>query len=55
LKIGSSNEESKLKFIRALETSKEFSGVQLVSVKGAQSGETVDRETLDLTVVYSRI
>jgi type IV pilus assembly protein PilN len=55
LKIGSSNEESKLKFIRALETSKEFSGVQLASVKGAQNGETVDRETLELTVVYSRI
>jgi type IV pilus assembly protein PilN len=55
LRVGASGEEAKLKFLRALETSKEFSNVQLVSVKEATSSDQGDRETLDLDVVYSRI
>jgi hypothetical protein len=55
LRVGASSEEAKLKFLRALESSKEFSNVQLVSDKTAQNGEQGDRETVDLDVVYSRI
>src|SRR5450755_78324 len=55
LRVGASNEESKLKFIRALESSKEFTGVQLLSDKTAQASDPSDRETLELNVVYSRI
>ena len=55
LRVGASSEEAKLKFLRALESSKEFSNVQLVSDKTASNGEQGDRETVDLSVVYSRI
>ena len=55
LKIGTRDEDAKLKFIRALESSKEFSQVQLIGMKGAQNADSVDRETLELSVVYSRI
>ncbi len=55
LRVGTNSEEAKLKFLRALEASKEFSNVQLVSDKAAQSSDQGDRETLDLDVVYSRI
>jgi Tfp pilus assembly protein PilN len=55
LRVGASSEEAKLKFLRALEASKEFSNVQLVSDKAATINDQGDRETLDLDVVYSRI
>jgi hypothetical protein len=55
LRVGASTEEAKLKFLRALESSKEFSNVQLISEKIAQASDQGDRETLDLDVVYSRI
>jgi type IV pilus assembly protein PilN len=54
IKVGTSSEEAKLKFIRALEESKEFSDVQLVSDHAALSGDPADKETLELNVVYSR-
>ena len=54
LKVGASNEEAKLKFIRALEESKEFSGVELVSDRAAVNGDPGDKETLELNVLYSR-
>lgn len=55
IKVGTNNEEAKLKFIRALEESKEFSGVELVSDHQGLTGDPVDKETLELNVVYSRI
>src|SRR5271154_1115177 len=55
LRVGTNSEEAKLKFLRALEASKEFSSVQLVSDKTASNGEQGDREIVDLDVVYSRI
>jgi|SRR5580700_10331160 type IV pilus assembly protein PilN len=54
LRVGASDEEAKLKFIRALESSKEFSGVELVSERAATAADQGDRETIELTVVYSR-
>ena len=54
IKVGTSSEEAKLKFIRALEESKEFSDVQLVSDHAALTGDPADKETLELNVVYSR-
>jgi len=55
IKVGTNSEEAKLKFIRALEDSKEFSGVELLSDRMAPAGDAADKETLDLSVVYSRI
>jgi type IV pilus assembly protein PilN len=56
LKVGANSEESKLKFIRALEASKEFSGVELVSDKVALPTDTQsERDTVELNLVYSRI
>ena len=55
IKVGTSNEEAKLKFIRALEASKEFRGVELVSDRTALTGDAAEKETLELNVEYSRI
>jgi Tfp pilus assembly protein PilN len=55
LRVGASSEEAKLKFLRALESSKEFSAVNLESVKTSQGNDKDDPETLELEVVYSRI
>jgi len=52
--VGASTEEAKLKFIRALEESKEFSSIELVSDRTAVAGDSADKETLELSVVYSR-
>jgi type IV pilus assembly protein PilN len=54
IKVSTSNEEAKLKFIRALEESKEFRDLELGSDRISLSGDPADRETLDLTVEYSR-
>jgi hypothetical protein len=54
IKVGASTEEAKLKFIRALEESKEFSSIELVSDRTAVAGDSADKETLELSVVYSR-
>lgn len=54
LRVGATSEEAKLKFIRALETSKEFSGVELVSEKTSSAENQADREVIELNVVYSR-
>jgi type IV pilus assembly protein PilN len=53
IRVGASNEESKLKLIRALEESKQFSNLELVNDRQAQPGDA-DKETLELTVAYSR-
>ncbi|MGA2419846.1 MAG: hypothetical protein ABSG69_07145 [Candidatus Acidiferrum sp.] len=56
LRVGASSEEAKLKFLRALESSKEFSSVKLVNDKTTPSANNQsDKETLELALVYSRI
>jgi type IV pilus assembly protein PilN len=49
--ISAMSEEAKLKFMHALEQSRSFSQVQLVTEKAAESGTRIDAE---LTVVYLR-
>jgi hypothetical protein len=53
LKVGAVSEESKLKFLRALEGSKAFSNVLLLSDQaGAQAGG--DPEVLEVSLIYTR-
>ena len=57
LTVGAANDEAKLKFLRALEESNEFSEVQVLSVHVASSnpGATItDQKVVQLTTVYSR-
>jgi type IV pilus assembly protein PilN len=51
LMISAMSEEAKLKFMHALEQSRSFSQVQLLTEKTAEPGTRIDAE---LTVVYSR-
>lgn len=53
LKVGAIDEQSKLKFLDAMEKSKAFSGMELKTDQASeQSNATTDRITLDLTVWY---
>ena len=52
-KVGASSEEAKVKFLRALEDSKQFSGIALT--KAAVPANGTDALVLDLTAVYSRL
>jgi hypothetical protein len=53
LVVGALSDESKLKFLRALESSKEFSRIQvLAETRPNRAGET-DRVYLELTAWYS--
>jgi hypothetical protein len=53
LKVGAMDDESKIKFLEAMEKSKAFSGMELKSEQeGEQNGSVTDRITLDLTVWY---
>jgi Tfp pilus assembly protein PilN len=52
LVVGATGDESKLKFLRALEESKEFSRVQLQLTRPGRPGEA-DRVFLELTAWYS--
>jgi type IV pilus assembly protein PilN len=54
LTVGTSNDEAKLKFLRALESSHQFSAVELDSEKPAKSQGTGDQKLVELTAVYSR-
>jgi type IV pilus assembly protein PilN len=54
LKVGATSEEAKIKFLRALEASREFTHIQLDNT-GAPNGLSGDVSSLDLTAVYSRI
>jgi len=56
LTVGASNDETELKFLKALEDSKEFSEVQVLNVhKPNSTGNTSgDQEVVQLTTVYSR-
>jgi type IV pilus assembly protein PilN len=55
LTVGTSNDEAKLKFLRALEESKQFSGIELDSERVPSKG-TVDagQKVVELKAVYSR-
>ena len=52
LTVGASTDESKIKFLHAIENSSAFSNVVLLSVHGAQTGG--DLATLELNAIYAR-
>jgi type IV pilus assembly protein PilN len=54
LTVGASNDEAKLKFLRALEESKQFSGIELGSEHAPKSGTAGDQKVVELTTIYSR-
>jgi type IV pilus assembly protein PilN len=56
LTVGASSDETELKFLKALEDSKEFSEVQVLNVHSPNStGNTSgDQKVVQLTTVYSR-
>lgn len=54
LTIGASSDEAKLKFLTALETSREFSHVELLSEHKPTSQSATDQTLVDLKVIYSR-
>ena len=52
LTVGATTDESKIKFLHAMENSSAFSNVELVSIRGAQTGG--DLATLELNAIYAR-
>ena len=56
LTVGATNDEAELKFVRALEDSKEFTEVQIQNVHhaGSLGNSSGDQEVIQLTTVYSR-
>jgi type IV pilus assembly protein PilN len=54
LTVGTSNDEAKVKFIRALEESKQFSAIQLDSERPGKEGGPSSQKTIELTAMYSR-
>ncbi len=56
LTVGALNDEAKLKFLRALESSRQFSNVELNrdDAPAKDSGPGGDRRVIELTAVYSR-
>ena len=52
LTVGATTDESKIKFLHAMENSSAFSNVELVSIHGAQTGG--DLATLELNAIYAR-
>lgn len=55
LSVVATGEESKLKFIRALESSREFSDVQLLNEQASKSSGTGDERSLQLKVTYEKM
>lgn len=53
LTVGASSDEAKLKFLRALEESKQFSGIKLGSEHAPSKGGN-DQKVVELTTIYSR-
>src|SRR6202035_3960860 len=51
LTVGASNDEAKLKFLRALEESKQFSGIELGSEHAPKSGTAGDQKVVELTTI----
>jgi type IV pilus assembly protein PilN len=55
LTVGTSSDEAKLKFLRALEESHQFSGIELNSDRSPKAGVGAgDQRVVELTAVYSR-
>jgi type IV pilus assembly protein PilN len=56
LTVGASNDETELRFLKALEDSKEFSEVQVMTVHSPPSigNPSGDQKVVQLTTVYSR-
>lgn len=52
--IGAVNDEAKLKFLKALEESKSFSGVKLVAERKPAPGSNADQIVVELTAEYAR-
>jgi hypothetical protein len=50
--VAATTDESKIKFLHAMENSSAFSNVELVSIHGAQAGG--DLATLELNAIYAR-
>ncbi len=55
LQVGAAGDEAKLRFLHALEISREFSGVQLLSERAAGGSESGDQTVVELTVFYQEI
>jgi Tfp pilus assembly protein PilN len=55
LSVGAASDEAKLKFLRALEGSKEFANVQLVSERPPTGNATGDQSVIELTATYTRL
>jgi Tfp pilus assembly protein PilN len=53
--VGAATDEGKLKFLRALEASQEFSRIQLLAETRPIKPEEIDRVILELTAWYSTI
>jgi len=53
--VGALSDEGKLKFLKTLETSPEFSQIQLLSESSAGRGDQGDRVVLQLQAQYSVI
>jgi hypothetical protein len=52
LKVGAQDDESKIKFLEAMEKSKTFTGMELKSEQSGEQAGSPDRVTMDLTVWY---
>jgi hypothetical protein len=54
--VGASSDEAKLKFLHALEESKQFTGIELQYDRAANqtNNQSGDQKIIQLTTVYSR-
>ena len=55
LTVGATTDEGKLKFLKMLETSQEFSNLQLLTESRPSRQDQPDRVTLELQAIYSSI
>lgn len=54
LTVNAMSEEAKLQFLRALETSKVFSDIQLAGVHPPNANDRSNEEVIELSAIYSR-
>lgn len=52
LVVGASSDENKLKFLRTLESSRDFKHIQVLGERSPAKGEGADRVVVDLTASY---
>lgn len=52
--VGATNDQAKLKFIKALEDSKTFTDVKVITVRNSSPGTVGDQIVVELTAEYSR-